>query len=187
MRPAAFLLLLAACGGSPKPAADPADDTAAVYEAFLFDDRGNVSGRVLLQDVTTQRLPGMLDVRADLSGKKASSLSDEVLQALDDLAVRSRTAQPLPAQVRVGRRQTRITADSVHAIFHALRHPDPHRLPGRATVVQLSDVGFSRDRTVAVVYANTVCGSLCGDGAVRVVRKHPRGWVAAEELVYVVY
>jgi hypothetical protein len=39
---------------------------------------------------------------------------------------------------------------------------------------------------VAVVYGNVVCGSLCGGATLRVVRKHPGGWIAAEDLVSVI-
>ena len=38
----------------------------------------------------------------------------------------------------------------------------------------------------AVVVQTAVCGSLCGSSITRVVRKHPGGWMAAEELFFVI-
>jgi hypothetical protein len=76
-----------------------------------------------------------------------------------------------------------IALDSVRRLFELIRARDLARLPDRAEIVRFSGVGFNRDRSVAVVVVQTaVCGSLCGGSMGPVVRKHPGGWLAAEEL-----
>jgi hypothetical protein len=160
-------------------------DTAAVYEAFLSDGRWSMDGPVLLQDVTVPVTSGFLD---DEPGRPGSvRFSAEVRQAFHDLVKRSRATYPLPHSVHVALDQTRISADSVQAIFRTTRDRAARRLPDGASVVQLSHVGFDRGRTVAVVYGSVVCGYLCGGATLRVARKHPGGWIAAEDLVSVIY
>ena len=182
MRAAALLSLLIVCGCS-REASPGADEAAAVYEAFFFADRSDVPTRVLLQDTEQPVTAGMFSdmepgARPDISRK----YSAEVREAVEDLIARGQTPRRLPAEVEVMHTQSRISADSVAVLLEQIRAHQLHRLPDRSSIVYLSAVGFSRDRSVAVVYHGVVCGWLCGAGMARVVRKHPGGWIAAEEL-----
>ena len=40
----------------------------------------------------------------------------------------------------------------------------------------LSEIRFSRDRTLAIVSYSFICGSLCGNGGAMVLQKTPAGW-----------
>jgi hypothetical protein len=182
------LLALAACGGAPRPSIEA--DTAAVYEAFLSDyPRVDLSGRTLLQDSTVSLTEAAFDDGSGHLPRREISrgYSPEVRQAIQDLVARGRTPVRLPAEMEVGDSQLRVSPDSAKRLLDYVHAHQMHRLPDSAAVVQLSTVGFNRDRTVAVVYYNVVCGWLCGGGAAEVLRKHPSGWVAAEQLFLVVY
>ena len=186
MRVGAAFSLLLACGGAGERST-PAEN-AAVYEAFLDRNELLWADRVLLQDVEAPVTLGM--VSDDLDGSRPGiprRYLPEVRQALTDLIERGRMPQRLPVDVTVSHADRRISVGSVQAIFRTARDSAQRRLSDTASVVQLSAIGFSRDRSVAVVYGNLVCGYLCGGATLRVVRKHPGGWLAAEELVYVIY
>lgn len=185
MRLIATFALLAACGCSARPPAE--GDAAGVYDAFLGADFVSPSGRVLLQDVTKSVTADFFEVRIDPSRAERMRLLPDVQQAVDDLIARGRLPQPLPAEVQVSADQIRISADSATAIMQSAHRLALHRLPDRASVFQLSSVGFNRRRDVAVVYSNVVCGNLCGGAVARVVRRYPDGWLPAEELFSVVY
>lgn len=182
----ALLSLLAAAGCARREPTE--SELSAVYEAFLFGARADYPGPVLLQDLAAPITAAMLDM--DTVGgtlEITRALSREVRQAMADLVARSRTPRALPADVRVWHTQRRIPADSARAIMQRVREQDMHRLPDRAEVVLLSQVGFSRDGSVAVVAEEGMCGSLCGGWRLQAVRRHPAGWIAAEELMAVIY
>lgn len=180
-RLAAGLLLLAA-GGCARGRA-PEAEVAAVYEAFLQFPPQDFANKVLLQDST---MPLGVEAFADFphasQGEISPFFSAEVREAIRDLVARSRTPVRLPAELEVARGQQRISPDSVGKLFELIRARDLHRLPDRAEIVRFSAVGFSRDGSVAVVVQASTCGSLCGASIARVVRRHPGGWLAAEEL-----
>lgn len=188
MRAAALfsLLIVCACGGS---RTDVEADTAAVYEAFLEGSRPDHPRRVLLQDVTAPVSVELLMGWRNGSPRDEVShdFSPEVREALEDLVRRSASPRPLAPGVRVGEVESRISADSARALFEVFRTRRLRQLADSASVVQLSAVGFSRDGAVAAVYENVVCGYLCGGAQVYVVRKHPGGWLLAEEVVFILY
>lgn len=170
-------LLLLACGCA---RAEPGKaEILAVYEAFIDGDY-DVPQRVLLEDATVAVTPAMLGNTPQANAWRG--LSPEVRQALEDLVARGRTPRPLPVSVDMSYDDVRISADSARAVHESVRRTETRRLPDGATVMALSAVGFSRDGTVAVVYGSQVCGWLCGSAVVRVIRKHPGGWLAAEEV-----
>jgi hypothetical protein len=188
-RPARVLALLSLLAAGACARRAPAEsELAAVYDAFLYGSRHDFDGPVLLQDVTSPVTVAMLDFDLDTAVTEISrELSSETRRAMADLVARSRTSRRLPADVQVARSQRRIPADSARAILQRVRGQNLHRLPDRAQLVLLSDVGFSRDGSVAVVAEQVVCGSECGGWALRAVRRHPAGWISAEELLAVVY
>ncbi len=38
-------------------------------------------------------------------------------------------------------------------------------------------IGFNKARTLAAVYSEAVCGSLCGHGKLRFLKLGPNGWI----------
>jgi hypothetical protein len=183
------LLVLAGCGGAPRPSI--AAETAEVYDVLLANyPRVDLSGRTLLEDSTVSLTVAAFDDRSIPQPQKpeiSRGYSSEVRQAIEDLVARGRTPVRLPATLELGETQVRISPDSAKRLLEHVYARKLRRLPDSASVVQLSAVGFNRDHTLAVVYYNSVCGWLCGGGAAYVVRKHPNGWVAAEELFVVLY
>lgn len=176
----ATLLLAAGCssGGAVADA-----EVAAVYEALLLDHC--CLEHAIVQEVTDST--GLSSPRAPSSEDEyLKEFSPEIHEAVDDLRARSRTVQRLPGSLRVTMRDRRLPADSVRAMLTRARHDHSERLPDSATVVLISGVGFSRDGRVAVVRMTTLCGPLCGSSTLRTLRKHPGGWVAAEEIQSVV-
>jgi hypothetical protein len=179
------LLMLAGGGCTRRPV--PEAEIAAVYEAFLEIPGQGFADRVLLQDSTMPVTTGMFADAPPASQDEISpAFSPEVQEAIRDLVARNRTPVRLPAELVVASGQRRISPDSVQALFELIRTRNLHRHADRAEIVQFSAVGFSRDRTVAVVVQAAVCGSLCGASVAHVMRKHPGGWMAAEQLFAVI-
>jgi hypothetical protein len=118
-------------------------------------------------------------------GEISRGYSPEVREAIQDLVSRGRTPVRLPPLDDWY--EVRISPDSVRALHEHIQSGRLRRLSDSASIVQLSAVGFNRAQAVAVVYHNVVCGWLCGGAEARVVRKHPGGWIAAEQLFFVVY
>ena len=52
--------------------------------------------------------------------------------------------------------------------------------PESGGLIELSAVGFNRDKTVAVVYMGHWCGLLCGGGSFHVLEKKNGKWVAMD-------
>lgn len=186
MRLAALLALVLACACARRAPTEA--DIAAVYEVFLGGSEH--PERVLLQDVTVPVSVRMVsDWRPGFERKDEVSreFSAEVREALEDLVEQSRAPRRLAPGVQVTPSDVRISADSARTIFETIRRERLRRLPGRESVVQLSAIGFSRDGTVAAVYENSVCGELCGGATIRIVRRHPGGWLPAESVASVLY
>lgn len=95
--------------------------------------------------------------------------------------------RPHAPNVRITRSDLRVSADSVRAMRETILRGRVHRLPDKAVIVRLSAVGFSRDGSVAAIYEEQVCGSLCGGASVTILRRHPAGWLVAERVMSVVY
>jgi hypothetical protein len=53
------------------------------------------------------------------------------------------------------------------------------RYPDSGGYIQLSAVGFSADKTKALVYLAHYCGSLCGTGGYAFLEKRDGKWVRA--------
>lgn len=177
-RSAALLLaLLPACSTPPS-----AEEEAAVYDAFLGGVRRE--GPLVLQETAVPVSVRMLDPGPPGSQPEISrDLAPEVREALGDLVERSGPAAPLPPALRMPSSDTRISERNMRALRE---HTEKHRVPKiarGASAVRISRVGFDRTGTVAVVYHDVVCGWNCGGASVRVLRRHPGGWLAAEEIL----
>lgn len=176
------VLILAGCGEA-RPSLEA--ETLAVYESLLHDYC--CADNVILQAETDTFALTVRDVRATRERQElADAFSPHVGQALRDLYARSEAPRRLPDTFEA-MDPPRLSADSVHAMLARIRRDHARRLPDSATVIQLSAVGFSRDRSVAVVRMVETCGSLCGGMKLYAVRKHPAGWVPAEALFRAVF
>jgi hypothetical protein len=184
-RLAAGLLLLTGggCGRGPVPEGE----ITAVYEAFLEASAQDYPGMVLLEDSTIRITAAAFADPPPAPPQEISRLwSPEVREAIADLVARSRTPVRLPPEVEVAIPQKRISPDSARRVSERIRAEYLHRLPDRAVIVGFSAVGFSRDRSVALLVQADACGVLCGGSVARVMRRHPGGWMPAEVLFSVV-
>ncbi len=180
---AALLLVLvgAACAADERTREA---DIAAVYESFLDDHC--CPERVILQEVTDTA--GLVrGARRWSDEEEMKVFSADVRQALADLSRQSRTVRPLPDSLSMTSRDRRMSAGSVRALLERMRRDHTHRLQNRETVVLISAVGFSDDQKLAAVRIVQVCGTLCGGVTVRALRRHPGGWVPAEEIFSAVF
>jgi len=62
-------------------------------------------------------------------------------------------------------------------------HPDPGARSGRRTMLAVSEVGFSPDSTVAVVYLESDCGIQCAGGRLALMRRGADGSWEVERFV----
>jgi hypothetical protein len=176
-----LLLLCAACSASDTALAA---DTEAVYRTVLGECCS--ADRVILQQVTdTVGLSGPDTFTGD--DEQMKLFSPSVLQAVQDLRTRSASVYPLPDSARTSYRDQRVSADSARALLLRIQRDKVDRLPGRASVVRVSAIGFSRDGQLAVVQIAEMCGQMCGGVTLRAVRKHPGAWFLAEEVFQVVF
>jgi hypothetical protein len=176
-----MMLLVAGCSAGEKAGGT---EVAAVYEALLLEHC--CLDHAIVQEVTDST--GLTSAkRVFEEDESLRHFSPEIHEAVASLHARSRTVQRLPDSLSVTGRDRRLPADSVRAILARIRRDDLHRLPDRTTVVLISAAGFSRDGKLAVVRMTEVCGSLCGSSTLRALRKHPGGWVAAEEVWSVIF
>jgi hypothetical protein len=173
----ALLLLCAAGCSRGGPVAEA--EAAAVYESLLYA-HCCVDSAIVQAVTDSARLANPTAVQALLKG--VQHFSPEIREAVADLHARSASVSPLPDSVHVSGHDQRVSADSARALLHRIYRDHLDRLPNRATIVQLSAVGYSRNGEVAVVRMVQTCGSLCGGITLRALRKHPTGWVAAEEV-----
>jgi hypothetical protein len=177
----AMMMLVAGCASG---GAAPDAEAAAVYEALLEDHCCQDS--VIVMDVTDSTAMAAME-KSSREDEQLQGFSPEVKEAVASLYARSRTVQRLPDSLRVTGHDRRLPADSIRAILKRMQDDHLRRLPDSATVVLISAVGFSRDGKLAVVRMTEVCGSLCGGSTMRALRRHPGGWVAAEEVWSVIF
>lgn len=184
MRPLILPALLVLCAGCTPSDAARAKEPEAVYESLLGERC--CAEHVILQQVTdTTGLSGPKAFKGD--DEEMAFFSRPVQEAVKDLRARSASVYPLPDSARISFRDQRVSADSAHALLEWIRRDKVDRLPGRASLFFVSAVGFSRDGDLAVVQIVEVCGLLCGGANLRAVRRHPGGWIVAEELWNVVF
>ncbi|HEX8394748.1 MAG TPA: hypothetical protein VF665_20555 [Longimicrobium sp.] len=177
--PAAALLLPLCAGGCGRASRSESQaEAAAIYESLLREHC--CSDSAIVQAVTdSAALSNPANYRAFV--KDLQYFSPEIREAVADLHTRSESVYPLPDSVRVTGHDRRVPADSAELMVQTLVRDD-RRLYKHNPIVQLSAVGYSRDGKVAVVRIVVTCGKLCGDVTFRALRRHPGGWVAAEEV-----
>lgn len=56
------------------------------------------------------------------------------------------------------------------------KEPEPP-LADATDIIRLSNVGFSRDRVLAIVVVSNYCGGLCGSERWRIFKRTQDGWV----------
>jgi hypothetical protein len=167
MKHIALLLLLAlglSCREAPVTA-DP-NDPSQVILAFVRE-RAGFKNPMLLE--STAALPD--DFSRYTQGSWLDSGVVRVKEALRDLVVHNRTRQRWnPEMIRtIGARP--IGTSPPHEYFDGT---------GAQTTIEVSAPGFSSDSSIAVVYWEYYCGSLCAGADVAIFRRDSlgawRGW-----------
>jgi hypothetical protein len=175
----AALVIVTAC--APRPVTEA--EIAAVYSAF---GRGDLRlDSALVQAVTEPVAVAGFDDPLAEKGAFTRSFTGEVREALEDLD-RQTAPVPLPNSLRVSPADRRIPSASMRALLDSMAAGRPERLPPGMAAVRLSAIGFSRDRSVAVLYRTAVFGKERGGAVLQVLRRHPSGWIVAERLFEVV-
>ncbi|MDE3110454.1 MAG: hypothetical protein KGL02_11000 [Acidobacteriota bacterium] len=137
------------------------------------------------QEISRHRYEPILNTIAD----KAYRL---IARGAGDYSIRADTIQDFAKQVCIGGRlpetfhtdlpRTFISPDSI--AFDFIEGPDGTKspeifkqvYPGASGIISLSRVGFDSRQDEAMVSTSFVCGGLCGDGHVYVLRKKSGRW-----------
>ena len=195
MRSLSFVILLTtACAHLKEvPAADLGSSDLAVYRAVLdsmFVGRGDSRITQLVLSDSTRPLKGE-NLIAGLI-KEFSRLPGVDTAAVRDLAIRSRERHSLEGMSRLGlkvpitlvNRQTlsslpRDAPDKYWSAFY-------QRFPGSSGSIELSAIGYSPNKDLAILLVDQGCGSLCGSGYVVALRRVADGWrIAAIQQTWV--
>jgi len=154
-------------------------DDAAVYEALLQDHC--CIDRAILQVLTDTASLSPTSRRRGYE-EDTRNLSSDTREAVRDLYARSASVRALPDSLSVSGQDQRIDPDSARRLVARISSESLRRLPDSSTVVMISAIGYNQERTVAVVRTVQVCGFLCGGINVQALRRHPAGWLPAEDV-----
>ncbi|HEY4092664.1 MAG TPA: hypothetical protein VGN46_14210 [Luteibacter sp.] len=166
---------MAAAAGMPAPAtaqgAPTATDAAAVYKAFLHDWMGKSHQPINVARVAEPMHPEGADGGCE-GHPEIEALIKQPAERIDDL---STVLGPDP---------------SIHYVDPSTWHPtDPQHLIAQgksvkaavkegmsAALLTFSAIAFNERRDVAVFNYSFVCGGLCGNGGITVMRKKGSTW-----------
>jgi hypothetical protein len=171
------LLLWQTVAAPPKPLADP--DAYAVYAAVLPSNwlvRTAHASRLVIQDTT--EIGDHQSSHCYPDGQDLNSGAWE--QALEDF--KTRNAQPLAllSQFTLDRPYELVPRDDLSGLFKTGVGGGWENFnaayPGATGYIQLSAVGFDRDKTRAIVYVAHHCGGLCGQGTYHFLERRHGAW-----------
>jgi len=165
-----------ACTGSSVPTANDLvdEDTKSIYSAILDLYKSNT---IVLDEFTQQ---GGLIVDSDILSQNVDGADAAIVESY---ALRNKSSTPL----------REFFADRKDVVFFTkkdakdfARNPSVEfgeqlrkRYPGAGQLISLSNVGFNKDRTEALVYVAYYCGSLCAGGSFITLKKPKDKWVVA--------
>ena len=194
MRSLSLVLLTTACTHLKEvPAADLGSSDLAVYRTVLdsmFVRRGDSRITQLVLSDSTTSLKGENLVAGLI--KEFSRLPGVDTAAVRDLAIRSRERRSLEGMPRLGLK-VRITLVNRQTLSTLPReNPDKYwsefyqRYPGSSGSIELSAIGYSPNKDLAILMVDQGCGSLCGNGYVVALRWVAGGWrIAAIQQTWV--
>jgi hypothetical protein len=155
-----------ATGGESKRSPKPYDVAKAyeVYSALLT--LHPPEGELMIATATVP-FQGCLD-----------SHNKSIASAIADYRKTNKTAWQLQPKFDLGRNYRLLSQKEIDT----LRQPDPAggffwRFPDGVSIIHLSAVGFSGDKTIAFVGMDSACGGQCGDGGPFVFQNRNGKWL----------
>ena len=168
----------AGCTGSSAPTAEDLvnEETKEIYTAILNLDL--YKSKTIVLDEFTQRGGAIMDdmiSRRDVDGLERS--------AVESYELRNKTSTSL----------REFFADREDIVFFTEKDAKDFarnksiefeeqltkRYPGAGRLISLSNVGFNKDHTEALVYVTYYCGSLCAGGQFIILKKPKDKWAVA--------
>jgi len=148
-------------------------DTQEVYSAVLAQESFG-DGPILLEEFT-ERGGGYVDGRI-----AAGNVSGVEHSTIDDYALKNKTQKSLRKFFIDRGDVVFVTAKDETALSQDKSVPFEERLakrfPGSERIVSLSNIGFNRDHTQALVYVSFYCGAQCAGGSLYTLDKTNGGW-----------
>jgi hypothetical protein len=178
---AVVVLMLWKCGASAQEsaAAKPydLDEAYRVYSVLLPQEEsyGFAKGTVVIQQetVSDQRASG-----ACLTAESADKFKD----AISDFERANSRPWLLQRQFTIQKPYELVSSDAIKLSFneHGADWDGFYKShPGSGGFLALSAVGFNKDKTLAIVYVGSACGSLCGRWGFHLLEKVGGKWQRA--------
>ena len=161
---------------------DRITDTYSVYEAALHNPLvGDHTGEpkvYFIADRTGQTY-GVADPDKCIDAPEADRQTLE--QAVNDFQAQSGNVYRIVNRFNLNGRKVRLLNETEEKrlenwLFSGKDRPEPS-LADATDIIRLSRVGFSSDRTLAIVIVSNYCGGLCGSERWRVFKRNKDGWV----------
>jgi hypothetical protein len=152
----------------------PYDDGEAyeIYSAIIPSEWPSsvAKAKTLVIRRETRGYQMCLNPEGESQGRLAPAISDYVKRNEKPMLLQNSFSLDLPYHL--------LTADELKTIFDAGSWKEFYKqYPDSGGVIELSAVGFNKDKTVAVVYMGHSCGGLCGGGGFHVLQKKDGKWV----------
>ncbi|HEY7285781.1 MAG TPA: hypothetical protein VH497_10080 [Vicinamibacterales bacterium] len=171
------LLLWQTVAAPPKPLVDP--DAYAVYAAVLPSNwlvRTGHATRLVIQDTTE-----IADFAASHCYPKGADIDNGAwTAALDDFKAQNAEPLALLNQLTLDRPYELVPGDHLRSFFKTAGVDGWENFmaayPDASGYIQLSAVGFDRDKTKAIVYVAHHCGGLCGKGTYHFLERQQGQW-----------
>lgn len=105
-----------------------------------------------------------------------TSLAAEVKSAIADLEKKVKTSIPLSKKFSLKKNYVLISQGEVLGILTSSFAEWDKKYPNSSGIISLSRVGYSADKTIAVVYRTVACSGRCGEGAYYIFEKKDGRW-----------
>lgn len=159
-------------------------DEYAVYAALFAEKGDDKEGKqIVLENVTV--VNDTFSRRMDQRSIEKLFGLPSIRDAIDDFVTKNRKSSVLTDQLKLKASIVLINKSDVERMFHDsieggwdLFHA---KYPNATSINTLSRVGFSKDKTLALVYYTYSCGALCGQGQYVLLRKHEGQWKIEKE------
>jgi hypothetical protein len=153
------------------------DEAYHVYSALLprEESYGSAEGMVVIQQetVTDQHVTG---------GCLTADAANKFKDAISDFERANRKPWRLQRQFEMQKPYEVMSSDAIKLLFK--EHGSDwdgfyERYPSSGGFLVLSAVGFNKDKTLAIVYVGSACGSLCGTWGFHLLEKVDGKWQKA--------
>ena len=164
----------------------PNEDEYAVFTALLREKGYDKQGTQLVLEDTARW--------DDLSGADEAYIERLIgpsllKETLADFAIKNESSAALTDKFQLKAAVILVSKDDVKAIFRPYVPLDEAwkvfhaKYPKASSIVNLSRVGFNKEKTQALVYYSYVCGGLCGQGQYLLLTKKDDKWVIEKEVM----